>query len=244
MIEGSYVYCILEGKVNHNFGKIGVLNRDVYAVSHNGISAIVSSIPFKEIQPNVDNIAAHQRVVEASRNVGTALPVRFGVIFKTEEVIRKLLTRKMSEYKTKLRKFRDKDEFGVKIILDKAGLKRIQRSVQEDSETVKKMKGEISCATDGAAYFLKMKMDEKIKYETFKTIEQLVSEIHLQLAKFAEDKCLLKPEYQDLILNAAYLINRKDYHTFNVMFEKLKQKYESRGLIFHMSGPWAPYSFC
>jgi hypothetical protein len=244
LVEGRYIYCILEGEVDHDFGKIGVLNKDVYAINHKTINAVVSSIPFEEIRPNIDNIAAHQRVVEASRNIGTTLPVKFGVIFKGEEGIRKLLTKNMNEYETKLNKFRDKDELGLKVILDDVGLRRIQGLVQEDSKTVKKMKQEIACATDGTAYFLKMKMDETMKYETVKRIEQLASEIHLQLAKFADDNSLLKIEQEQVILNAAYLVNRKRYGSFDVMVGKLKRKYESAGLIFHKSGPWAPYSFC
>lgn len=230
--------------MNSNFGRIGMLNRDAYAISHRGISAIVSSLPFEGIRPDADNVIAHQRVIEASRNVAATLPVRFGVIFKTEQGIRKLLTQKADEYKSKLRKFRDRDELGVKVVLESAGLKRIQQLVQEDSETVKKMKEEISRTTSGTAYFLKMKIDEAIKVETFRKIERLAGEIHPQLAKFAEDNCLLKAEYQQVILNAAYLINRKDRDTFTVMVEKLKQKYDPTGLTFLVSGPWAPYSFC
>lgn len=244
MVKGRYIYCVLEGDVSHTIEKIGISNSDVYAINHNGISVLVSTVPFEEIQPNVVNIAAHQRVVEASRDMGATLPVRFGVIFKTEEGIRKFLSQKTKEYKSKLTMFRDADEIGVKIVLDSEGLKRIEELVQNESETVNKMKKEISSASEGTAYFLKMKMKEMAKHETLKRIEKLTSNIHTELSKSARDSTLLKIENPQIILNSAYLVNRNNYDTFNAALGNIKKKYESAGLTFHTSGPWAPYSFC
>ncbi|TLX94007.1 MAG: hypothetical protein E6K93_00780 [Thaumarchaeota archaeon] len=84
MVDGRYVYCILEGRTKEEFGNIGLFDSNVYTISHNDISAVVSKIPLKEMQPNVDNIVAHQRVVEASRKIGTSLPIRFGIIVMTD----------------------------------------------------------------------------------------------------------------------------------------------------------------
>lgn len=205
---------------------------------------MVSAVPFEEVQPNVANITAHQRVVEASRSMGATIPVRFGVIFKTEEGIRKFLAQRTGEYKSKLAMFRDADEFGIKVVLDKDGLARIKKLVEEDSASVKKMKSEISSSTEGTAYFLKMKMDETLKHETLKRIEKLAKDVHAELSKSVKGSSLLKIEDPQIILNAAYLVRRKDLDNFNAAIGNLKKTYESAGLIFHMSGPWAPYSFC
>lgn len=224
--------------------KIGISNGDVYPIIHQGVSAMVSSVPFVEIQPNVANITAHQRVVDASRNMGATIPVRFGVIFKTEVGIRQFLARKTEEYRSKLTMFRDSDEFGIKVVLDAASLAKITKAVEEDSPNVKRMKKEISSATEGTAYFLKMKMDETLKHETLKRVEKLAKEIHAELARSAKESSLLKVEDRQIMLNAAYLVPRKDQNDFGAAVGKLKKTYESSGLVFHLSGPWAPYSFC
>jgi hypothetical protein len=106
------------------------------------------------------------------------------------------------------------------------------------------MKGEISSATEGTAYFLKMKMDETLKHETLKRLENLAKDIHVELSKSVKASSLLKVEDKQIILNAAYLVYRKDGDSFTSAVGNLKKTYESAGLIFHMSGPWAPYSFC
>ncbi len=244
MIKGRYVYCILEGEKKPDIGNIGLFDGQVYPISHKGIIAIVSAIPFKEMHATVDNIIAHQRVVEASRKAGTTLPVRFGVIIKTDEGVKNLLAKSHKDFKSKITKFKDKDEFGLKVIFDKNNGEKIKRSVHHNSDEIKKIKKEMSNVGDGTAYFLKMKMDEAIKNESLKKMDSMVGEIHNQLASSVDDNRLLKTDVEQVILNAAYLV-RKDYQNrFNLKLEELREKYNKDGLMFHPSGPWAPYSFC
>jgi gas vesicle protein GvpL/GvpF len=244
MIKGRYVYCILDGEKKPELGNIGLFDSSVYAIGHKGIIAIVSAIPFKEMQATVDNIIAHQRVVEASRKTGTTLPVRFGVIIKTDEGVKNLLAKSYRDFKSKITKFKDKDEFGVKVIFDKNNVEKIKRSVHNNSDEIKKIKKEMSGVGDGTAYFLKMRMDEAIKSEALKKIDRVVGEIHGQLASSVDDNRILKTDIDQVILNAAYLVKKNDQDRFNLKLEKLQEKYKIDGLMFHPSGPWAPYSFC
>jgi hypothetical protein len=244
MIKGRYVYCILEGEKKPDIGNIGLFDTSVYTIGHKDINAIVSAIPFKETQANVDNIVAHQRVVEASRKIGTTLPVRFGVIIKTEDGVKNLLVKSYKDFRSKITKFKDKDEFGVRVIFDKNNTEKIKHSTQNNSDEIKKIKKEMSNVGDGAAYFLKMKMDEAIKNEKLKKIDTMVGEIHNYLAISADDCKILKTDIDQVILNASYLIKKKDHDGFNLKLKKLQEKYKNDGLTFHQSGPWAPYSFC
>ena len=126
-VDGRYVYCIMEGGENQNLGSIGLFGNEVYTINHNDISAVVSKAPFKEMKPDVDSIIAHQRVVEASKNVTTTLPVRFGILFKSEQDVKKLLTKSYSDFKSKINKLKDKEEFGIKLILEKENIRKIQK---------------------------------------------------------------------------------------------------------------------
>ncbi|HEV2192896.1 MAG TPA: GvpL/GvpF family gas vesicle protein [Nitrosopumilaceae archaeon] len=244
MIKGRYVYCILEGEKKPDIGNIGLFDTSVYTIGHKDLNAIVSAIPFKEMQANVNNIVAHQRVVEASRKIGTTLPVRFGVIIKTEDGVKNLLVKSYKDFRSKITKFKDKDEFGVRVIFDKNHTEKIKHSTYNNSDEIKKIKKEMSSVGDGSAYFLKMKMDEAIKNEKLKKIDNMVGEIHNYLAISAEDTRLLKTDIDQVVLNASYLIKKKDHDSFNLKLKKLQEKYKNDGLTFHLSGPWAPYSFC
>jgi hypothetical protein len=242
--NGRYVYCILEGTKTQSLGDIGLFDNKVYTIAHRDIEAVISKAPFKQMNPDANNITAHQRVVEASRNVGTTLPIRFGIMFKSDDGVKQLLKKSYKDFKSKINRLGGKDEFGLKILIDRSEIKKIGLLVQNNSDEIKKLKKELVTAERGASYFLKMRMDEAIKNETLRRIDQFSGEIHAELSKIAEESCLLKADLQQILLNAAYLINKNERERFNLKLEKLEERYKDHGLIFHRSGPWAPYSFC
>lgn len=243
MVEGRYLYCILDGFPNRTVGGIGLFDSKTYVVSYKDVSAIVSNVPFKEIKPEVETMTSHQRIVDESRTHGTILPARFGTIFKSDDGVKKMLVKSYKELKTKITKLEGKDEFGLKIIIDKPNLKKLEYTLHDIPE-IKKIKKEIAASGEGTAYFLKMKMNEAIKNQTYKKIDELGGQIHKEIAKDAFDSCLLKCDFDEIMLNAAYLVNRDDASKFHKKLDELKEKYKGHGLVFHLSGPWAPYSFC
>jgi hypothetical protein len=243
MSDGKYLYCILEGGQHHRFVETGLFGKQPYTVSYKDISAVVSNVPFKEMQPDVKVITSHQKIIEDSRTRGTTLPARFGIMFKSDDSVKKMLTKTYKELKSKMVNLKGKDEFGLKIMIDKPDLNRL-KLVSQNNPEIKKIKKEIASSGKGTAYFLKMKMDEAVRNETYKRIDHLSGQIHRELATDAQQSCLLKTDFDQIILNAAYLVNRDDVIKFRKKMDNLKERYEKDGLIFHMSGPWAPYSFC
>lgn len=239
MSEGRYVYCIFEGDPITNLGKIGIHGNDVYSIKHNKINAAVSSIPFKEFEPNIENISAHQRVIEEARKFGTTVPVRFGVLIKEEDGVKNLLKKSYSEFTNKISKLRGKDEYGVKVFLQQKNHKIFQ---EFQTKEIKKLKKDIAASSEGTSYFLKLKLEEAIKNESLKRIEEISQQIHKEISEISTDSCLLNDELDDIILNGAYLINKNQESDFTKKFVRLKNKYKE--LKFHISGPWAPYSFC
>ena len=213
-------------------------------VGGEGIGAVVSTIPYAEIDPSIDNIVAHQRIVELSRDIGTALPVKFGVIFKTEEGVRTLLEKSADEYHSKLEKLRDRDEFGVKVLFKKDGLKRIRATVEDASPKIMSMKRSLKKSPKGRSYFTQMKIDEAVRNEAYKRLDALSRRIHEELALSAEESSILKSEHEQILLNAAYLVKKGDGTDFLQRAARLGREYADSGLIVHTSGPWAPYSFC
>lgn len=245
-MDGRYIYCIIdleEDKPASNFGNIGIAESIVYTISYKDIAAAVSAIPFKHMESNLNDIMAHERVVEAARETRTVLPVRFGVILKNEDGIKKLLASSYKDYKAKLSKFRGKDEIGIKVLLSKANLKKIE-SLVEQSEEIRKIKHEMSASEPGTTYFLKMRLEDAMKNEMMLRIDKMVGEINDSLAKAVVDRRLLKNDVGEIVLNAAYLVERSNIQVFDAKIKELKEKFEKEGMTLHRSGPWAPYSFC
>lgn len=242
MINGKYLYCILDGIQNHT-SNTGLFGKQTYTVSHKDISAVISNAPFQEMKPDIETITSHQKVIEELRMHGTILPVRYGTMFKSDDSVKKMLMKTYKDLRPKITKLKDKDEFGLKIMIDESDLNKIKLE-SEDNPEIKKIKKEISSSGKGTAYFLKMKMDEKIRNETYRRIDKLSGQVHHELAKAAQDSCLLKADFDQIILNAAYLVSHDASTKFHNKIDELKEMHKENGFIFHISGPWAPYSFC
>jgi hypothetical protein len=245
-MDGRYIYCIIdwgEKKPIGNFGNIGIGENAVYTIDYKDIAAVVSTIPFKQMDSNLNDIVAHQRVVEAAREAGTVLPVRFGVILKNEEGIKKLLAGSYKDYGAKISRLKGKDEIGIKVLLNKTSLKKIEAQT-EQSEEIRKIKQEMSAAKPGTSYFLKLRLQDAMKNETLMKIDRMVGEINTSLAEAAEDKRLLKGDVGEIVLNAAYLVDKGRIRAFDAKVKELKERFEKDGMTLHRSGPWAPYSFC
>ena len=243
MTDGRYVYCIVENNATGDLGNIGLYDSSVYRIPYKNICALVSTIPFKEIHPSVNEIISHQRVVEASRERWTTLPVRFGTLFKSDDGVKEFLTRSYKELHPKIEKFKDKEEYGLKVIIDKSDLRKLDLKI-DDNEEIKQIKEELKGAGEGTSYFLKMKMDEAMKTEMLKKIDEISGDIHQNLSKVSATSCTLRSDITEILLNSSYLIDRNEKSKFDSQVHKIKKKYEPIGITLHVSGPWAPYSFC
>lgn len=243
MTNGLYLYCIAGTQDTEKLGNIGLYEKPVHTINFKDIGAVVSTISFKEIQPNVNEINWHQRVVEASRENWATLPVRFGTIFKSDDSLRKYLAKSYKDLRSKIAKFKNKDEYGVKVIFDKDDLSKLNLEI-DNNEEIKKIKEELVNAGKGTSYFLKLRMDEAIQSQILRKIDEITGEIHRQLSKSADSSCTIRADLPQIILNSSYLVDRSKKETFDSQMKKTKEKYTHYGMVIHVSGPWAPYSFC
>jgi hypothetical protein len=101
----------------------------------------------------------------------------------------------------------------------------------------------LSANSSGSTYLLELNLQDAIKNGISKKIEKLADEIHRQFVQVSEESSLLKADIEQMILNVAYLVDRNSAMALKSRFEELKKAYGTIGLIFHLSGPWAPYSF-
>jgi hypothetical protein len=233
-LSGKYVYCISD--LPGELGGIGLFDKPVGFVNYNGIVAFVSEVQAEKVSLDIETISAHQRVVEASRKFSTTLPVKFGVIFNTEAAVKKMLASSFDEYKSKLASFRGKDEFGVKVL---------ETSENEKSKSdVKKEKGTSHRSKTGTEYLLKLKRDEAARIDRLRSRERLKEDVDAELVGVVEASTSLRADLPQIVVNAAYLVAKPRQDAFSSKIELLRTKLAEKGFLIHVSGPWAPYSFC
>jgi Gas vesicle synthesis protein GvpL/GvpF len=242
--KGLYTYCICAGEKEPDLKVNGIKGGPVYALDYKDIWAVVSDVPFKQIAPSVDDVVVHNKVVESARESGVVLPIRFGTIFKNKEGTRRLLRASYEDFKSKLAKLVGKDELGVKLVLEKDAMDKIGRAVRQESAEARRVAEEASSTSKGASYFLKLKLDDIVRNETLKKIGRISEEVHGELAKTADESRVLQTELDQVVLNSVYLVQKGKLNQFNATVQEMEKKFQSIGLSFHISGPWAPYSFC
>ena len=118
-----YIYCIVDGDSVGDVGPMGMEGtREVSAVGHEGIAAVVSATSSEKLEISRGNALAHQRVMEAAMQRGyTVLPVKFNTIAEDklgksaeERIINHVLVGRRKEIAGLFSTMRPLVELGVK----------------------------------------------------------------------------------------------------------------------------------
>jgi len=260
--DGIYVYGVIktsppcrEAGAPQEFGEIGIGNKALYqtvrgkaskvlTIGFKGLAAVVSNSPWKIYtslakEETIKDLVVHQFVIEKVMKNFTVIPVKFGTMMETEDELIKFLDKGYFLLRNQLRKLQDKIELDLVATRQfpecLAAIYRRRRSIKRKQEeiTIKREKASI---------------EDKIALG--KAVEQaLISEkarsnklILQTLKKLAQSFCLHDLLDDNMIFNAAFLIEKKDKESFDQAVSLLDQKFEN-ALRFRLVGPLPPYSF-
>jgi len=256
--ELLYLYCVTKDKPSScNFEDLGVKTHPIY---FQGTYAIVSGVsPDDFSEDNLKkhladigwvekNIRLHEKVIEEIMKDQAVLPFKFGTIFENEANVEKLLKTNGPEFKAVLASLDGKEEWGLKIYCDSEYFKD---ALCKKNERIAEIDKEITPAGKGKAFFLKKKKDEIIKDIINEKISEYTKDCFERLKITAADTKInnilpkeVTEKQEDMVLNAAFLINNKRIKDLENVLAYLKTKYTDKGLIFDCTGPWPPYNFC
>lgn len=221
--EGQYVYCVIETGGARNFGPIGIGERGdaVITIAYRDLSTVVSSVPMNKYVVSSKTISAHERVIEMVMRDYTVLPVRFYTVAPNAEDIRNLLRRRYPEFKRLLREMDNKVELGLKCRW-------------RDMNTVLKEVVEESKNRNATDQIIKLALQDKKAREGEPIIQQL--------KKISGNFCLNQTYGDDMLMNAAFLVDKSREKEFDNEVARLAARYEGR-IVFKYIGPAPPYSF-
>jgi len=237
--EGKYVYCIIKSERPLRFGPLGLGAEpaDVHTVHYRDIAAVVSNTPMVVQDPTRDNVLAHQRVNETVMQQHTVIPMSFGTVFKTDDDIMELLRSAYDAFTDVLSKMLGKFEFGLKVLWDRD---QIIREIEEEDEDIRRLKGEIS-SQKGSTYFARMQYGRLVDAALQTKSEQYVADTFAALRGASVAARSNKLIGERMILNAAFLVNRRDAREFDRCVKALGARYDK--LTYKYTGPWPPYNF-
>src|SRR6202162_4625802 len=239
-LEGKYVYCIIRNDRSREFGEIGIgSGARVYTVTHKDLSAVVSDTPIVIYDPTRENLIAHEFVNETVMREFTLIPMSFGTVFRSEKDVLALLKSTYQAFTDVLEKMQDKIEFGLKILWDRD---KVVATIERDNDEIRRLKEEITRNAASSTYFARMQLGRLVEAAMEDARNRYVTDIHEHLKDVSVASRSNKVIGDRMILNAAFLVDRRAEKPFDEKVKEISRHYEDL-LTFKYSGPWPPYNF-
>lgn len=237
-MTGKYVYAVIRQDDRRNLGGGGLTT-----VAHQGLAAVVQDKDIKDYHrlPKAETIGeliSHQQIIEKIMEQFPVLPVKFGTILKNQAEIIAVLDAGYSFLDSTLRKIGDKIELDLVCFWNepKAAQMAYQKSKKIRSWQQKITKKKQVTVEDKLALG-KLAADYLAeKREKFK------AQILTALKKHAVESCSHALADVNMLLNQAFLVEKKSRPAFNRALNQLDGKFDNL-VNFRLVGPLPPYSF-
>ncbi|GFP21343.1 hypothetical protein HKBW3S06_00569 [Candidatus Hakubella thermalkaliphila] len=247
--KGKYIYCIIGINEDRNFGSMGIGGRgdEVYTVCYQDLAAVISDSPIMKYPIRRDNTLAHQLVMEEVMKNYTLLPVKFGTIAESkngiapeERIKEKVLKGRYTEFKNLLRDMDNKIELGVRALWK--NMNAIFQEIVDENKKIKQLREKIAAKSSDQTYADKIALGEMVKASLEAKKEREGREILDVLKRSCVDFRTNKIYGDNMILNAAFLVDRSREKEFDNQIDELSTKYDDR-IKFKYVGPVPPCNF-
>lgn len=222
-------------------GMKGVARADLYSVSIDEISAVVCDIKGADFITDKTNAIEYAGVIENLAQQFTLLPMQYGSLLESTDLINKMLERNYPKLQQNLQKVENKYEFGLKVFCDSENLKAELRT---KSESVNTLTSNITTENENSVYkeYVNKKLKEhKLEELLSSYVDSIVAEFTIFLAKLNAISKFKKMESPSNIIDAVFLLGKDKKDELVLAVEDLQNKYP--GLKFILTGPWSPYNF-
>ncbi len=257
--EFLYLYCLTKAMPVVRRDGEG-LAENVRVVHAHGIHAVVSNVSSREfseerLRKNLSDmkwvesrVFRHQKVIEMIMGECAVAPCKFATIFKTEDNLKAMIAEHGAELRRSIEQLEGREEWGVKAY---CAPELLRATLREDSGEIHKIEEEIRGASAGKTFFLQKRKDRLMEDMLNQTIHESCRESFETLRELSRDARINTPQPReatgrkaDMILNAAFLVDKTDRGRFLSRVKLLKERYGRKGLEFDCTGPWPPYNFC
>ena len=239
MQRWRYVYAIIPLKKEMTFGPIGIQGENVHTLHIRDIAAVISDAREKKYEI-LDYGIPHQEVLEKvmehshefSQNC--TIPMRFGQV-ATESDIKTFLSRNYPKLKMYFGKLEGKKELGLKVT------RKIDPTIKEIAASnikIRTMRKQIQGKPLEKTFHQRLELGTKISQELEKQGEQIATDIFTRLSGISAESKLNKNLSDEMILNAAFLVDKKKEQDFDQLVNTLEQEYGDLNLKYVIAPPF------
>jgi hypothetical protein len=176
------------------------------------------------------------------------IPVKFGVIFNTDERLADTLNRQSTAIRTAFDRIRGKQEWSLKLFLEDA--QKFKEQVKEQNDTMRQRSKELAALPAGMAYFMEQELDEDLERECSRKLDEEGVRTFEQFRPFAAEAARVKlldgkltGRRERMVLNSACLVANLHLPQFERAVSEMRGKFAAQGFLLEQGGPWPAYHF-
>jgi Gas vesicle synthesis protein GvpL/GvpF len=253
--HGIWAYCITRASDPPQVD--GVQGFPVERVEEGGLAVLISRVPLSEfgedaLRRNLNDLdwlervaRDHETVLERALEGGTIVPLRICTIFSDEQGAARMLAEQRSALATALDVLDGRQEWGVKLTVDRAALEAAARERAPDD-----FDDELEGQSAGGAYMLRRRQERQLREAADRLAGGIAEDVHARLQDWATDAVVNPPQNPelsghegDMLLNAAYLVETAKVERLHELVAELRERHRGLGARLELTGPWPPYNF-
>lgn len=241
-LAGKYVYCIVSGEEERNFGPVGIGGgQEVTTIAHGDLSAVASSSPLEEYSIKRENMLAHENVIaRVFQEYRAVLPVRFNTVAAGVEEVRRFLQREAPELRRLLRAVDGRAEVGLQVFWQE--MQSVFREIAEQDTRIKKLRDKVYGEKGEGRHEDKIRLGELVLATLLRKKAEEARVLLDALRPAAVDYRENKIYADQMVLNMSFLIDRAREVEFDNCLADLDREYSER-YQFKRTVLMAPFNF-
>jgi hypothetical protein len=212
----------------------------VRTVEAGELAALVSPLASDRIPGHREDLEAHRRVLSLANERGTTIPMRFGIVMDSEDLVREeLLVRHEPEFTDLLRKLDGHVQMSVRAFYAEDAL---LREVAENDPEIVRRTAAIEGLPETESRQARIELGQLIAEQIAERREQDEKALVDQLSPFATEVRVDPPTSERVALNAQLLVRRDRRSALDEAVGVLSTALDGQ-LAIRYIGPLPPYSF-
>ncbi|ODG92200.1 MULTISPECIES: GvpL/GvpF family gas vesicle protein [Bacillaceae] len=188
----------------------------------------------------------HETIVTYSKNY-LFLPSKFCTVYSSIEKLREDLSKEQLNILSLFEQLKEKEEWNVKMYYDKTKFFKV---LERHSKVIQNMRDELKVLSPGKQFFMKKKQGQLLENEAqseLRLISQSLENTLVNSTVYNKTRVNWSRNATgrnvDMIYNSTSLILKDGRKKFELLIKEFTQKYEDRGIIVEITGPWPFYHF-
>lgn len=230
--QACYVYCIIKERRPQQFeiAGLGGPNDQIHTIHAKHLAAVVGRPPSGVGMMTREAAISHEKVIEEVMKSYTVLPLNFGVTADLKAVQKKLLGDHFNELHEALERVEGKVELDLKAFW--LNMDEVFKEIAQELKVT---------SSESAGYAQRIAIGEHVAQMVVQKKEQEAEAIIASLRDLAEEMVEKEVQGDRLVLNCAFLVQKKHEAAFDKAVAQIATAHEGRLKFKYVLSP--PYNF-